>query len=510
MKKITIMLAMASLLGVSSCREEILQTELTKSKVEIADATVKNGRLYFPNKESFRNTLNEIKTKPDEEINKFIEKFDYEPLQIIVTENNEKAALQNIKKRKSKILQINSARISDDEILEDLDDMEEIIGDEAYATMLNGDAEVQVGNDVYKYTDVGLFVTPVEDYSVLVEYLDDNQISDNLLVETDYSVRESYVASQPSGILVPVSEEISYFNSIEMMAPVDDYDTGSYGATTNISNVVEPSMGDIVKNLKVGIVKKPWLGNRFGTTWVTYDKYEDRRRVKVKFYSQNLFLAYVVGCKVKHQYKGWTGLWRKENADKLGMGVNAIKWTFAHNINTNISSNGIPKQVYWQASNMYTSNNGINFSFKQNVNIPSIPFANNIDCVIQFVSDLSGLDEEQLNKLFWDTAWKKAKQISSEQNSKLEKVVFVVDTFNSTYFRYYDFSQVQSNQDKIEKIFDWGVATPLFTYNFGGGTSSLSVSKYTFDFTKPTAVSVNMYGVAKKNGTWHGVILDAK
>lgn len=33
---------------------------------------------------------------------------------------------------------------------------------------------------------------------------------------------------------------------------------------------------------------------------------------------------------------------------------------------------------------------------------------------------------------------------------------------------------------------------------------------YKFDFNHPTATAVNMYGIAKKNGGWHGAKLIVK
>jgi len=54
------------------------------------------------------------------------------------------------------------------------------------------------------------------------------------------------------------------------------------------------------------------------------------------------------------------------------------------------------------------------------------------------------------------------------------------------------------------------VASPQFTYTFGGGTGSgLAMTSYKWNFSKPDAVAVNMYGIAKKNGAWHGVKLNA-
>lgn len=130
-----------------------------------------------------------------------------------------------------------------------------------------------------------------------------------------------------------------------------------------------------------------------------------------------------------------------------------------------------------------------------------------MDCVIQYVLDTSGFTESQLNKLFWETAWKQVNKFLESQNKKLGRIAFVVDTYKSTYVQYYDFSQIEENKDCIERIFDWGVASPQFTYTFGGTNNNISITSYKFDFSKPTATSVNMYGIAKKNGLWHGVKL---
>jgi len=229
----------------------------------------------------------------------------------------------------------------------------------------------------------------------------------------------------------------------------------------------------------------------------------------VKFYSQNLKLVYAVGCKVKHQYKGWTGLWRKENADKMGIGVNSITWTFTHAINF---AEGIPRQVYWIDGKMYKSTSGTDYVNMGSTPKPSLPFAKNVtmDAVIQFTANLSGLNEQQLSDLFWKTAWKQANKFVEGQNKKLYRVTFIVDSFNETYIQYYDFSQFENNQDVLERIFDWGIATPQFTYTFGGGVGNgTSITSYKFDFLQPKATAVQMYGLAKKNGGWHGVKLHA-
>lgn len=510
-----------------SCRQEMLSTnEIQETNSLIQDATTKNGRLYFPNKESLAATYKELKNQNIEAVQKFVNEKGIESLVPIITDKNEAEVMDKLKARKLNFIANTTARtidgitVSDEDIYEDLDDLEEVVGDDVYAAMLNGNAEIQVADNVYKYTDVGLFVTPVENYNNLEKYLEVREISQNLLEPTELSVKEEFVSNKTTGELTTLAgtdNKINYF-----IAPIDTFDDGSggsggtggggyYGGGSTYTPPVEPSIATIVQGLKIGEVRKPWLGNIFGTTWETDDKYESNRRVKVKFYSQNLYLVYAIGCKVKHQFKGWTGLWRKENADKLGIGINSISWKFSHSLT--FASDNTPREVYWLDGKMYKAASGTDYVNVGPATMPSFPFSNNatVDAVIQFTTDFTGLTEEQLNKLFWENAWKQANKFLEGQNKKLNRVAFVVDSYESTYIQYYDFSQIEDNNDVIERIFNWGIATPQFTYTFGGSTGNgLSVTSYQFNFLQPTAVAVSMYGIAKKNGAWHGVKLNAK
>lgn len=536
-------IAVFSLLTVTfSCREE-LETSADKAHV-IEQPSVKNGRLYFPNKESLTATYQDLKKKDLGTVQHFIDAKGIESLVPIITEKNETEVISELKSRKIESLQKTSSMlmrgepVSDEDIYDDIDDLEEVVGDEVYASMLNGSAEIQIADQIYKYTDVGLFVTTEQNYSRLQNYLEVRRISPDLLIPTEASVRESFMTDKPSGDLVTLpntDNRISYFAS-----PVDrrsgsgggfrggdgssggSGSSGSTGGTrtggggfrnppTTTPQPQEPSIASIVQNLPIGEVRKPWLGNVFGKTWTTYDKYESKRRVKVKFYSQNLYLVYAVGCKVKHQYKGWTGLWRKENAEKLGIGINSISWKFSHSLT--YASDNTPREVYWLDGKMYKAANNTDYINVGPATMPTFPFSKNatVDAVIQFTTNLSGLSEEQLSKLFWEAAWKQANKFMEGQNKKLNRVAFVVDSYEQTYIQYYDFSQIEDNQDVIERIFNWGVATPQFTYTFGGGTGTgIAVTSYKFDFLQPTAVAVSMYGIAKKNGAWHGVKLNAQ
>lgn len=95
-------------------------------------------------------------------------------------------AKQNNKSASAKYL---STVTSDEEILYDIDDLEELIGDDAYGAFLNDQAEIQVGQEIYKYTDVGLFVVSEDKYTTLEPYLISKNISTDLLVPTEESAR---------------------------------------------------------------------------------------------------------------------------------------------------------------------------------------------------------------------------------------------------------------------------------------------------------------------------------
>ncbi|KIO77615.1 hypothetical protein TH53_08170 [Pedobacter lusitanus] len=43
-------------------------------------------------------------------------------------------------------------------MINDIDQLDMIIGDDNFSALLNSNGEIQIGSDIYKYTDVGLFI----------------------------------------------------------------------------------------------------------------------------------------------------------------------------------------------------------------------------------------------------------------------------------------------------------------------------------------------------------------
>ena len=84
-----------------SCRQEMLSTnEIQEMNSLIQDATTKNGRLYFPNKESLAATYKELKNQNIEAVQKFVNEKGIESLVPIITDKNEAEVMDKLKARK--------------------------------------------------------------------------------------------------------------------------------------------------------------------------------------------------------------------------------------------------------------------------------------------------------------------------------------------------------------------------------------------------------------------------
>ena len=142
----------------NSCREELIMSDVTQPQAQIEGAITKNGRLYFPNKESLTFAYDKIKNAEDEVIADYIDSKNIISLRPIVTEKNENKIGKQLKERiallksnKRYITYLESKGIqnkteNNEEIADDIDDLEEIVGDDAYAAFLDSRAEIQVAD----------------------------------------------------------------------------------------------------------------------------------------------------------------------------------------------------------------------------------------------------------------------------------------------------------------------------------------------------------------------------
>ncbi|MBB5622141.1 hypothetical protein HDE69_003206 [Pedobacter cryoconitis] len=504
--------------------------------------TVVNGRLYFTDKESFQTLFDELKEADDDKVASFIDEKGITSLRPVVTEANEKIIYEKTQER-LKALKANPRfmatkggprRVENIEgMINDIDQLDMIIGDDNFSALLNSNGEIQIGSDIYKYTDVGLFIVNEKKYEALGKYLEKSNISDNMLYPTDPTVQKDYISSRPAlnlSIMVP-GDDISYY-------PGGGYSgggsSGGGGSGANTPPVVDPNvqMANFINSLSNCSTYTTFLQSLFGDSDMCIDKYEGRRRVKTKAYNYNYYLAYNLGVKVKHQYRGWTGFWRKEDADEIRLGV--ISGTFYYDYSsyfnpaptqnriTTIYSNNnrylFDANTYWTPTNypgVYSmtgfSTQGYPRIFKDDYYIEDILPYNfmgynpviNEGLYHALQAGNKPLSHEKLNLLFWGEAVKtlgnlwqsmgKSKpdnNITYSYNAVPLGKLMVAKTF-------YDH---RYNTDDVGKTFDWGFQIG-FTINSSG---QISPSASPSSLKKPQEFRTLMYGIARKNGGWHG------
>ncbi|AJW61651.1 hypothetical protein VO54_00157 [Elizabethkingia miricola] len=75
MKKVYLIMGTLTFLGINhGCRQELIASEQSmQSNIEITDGYIKNGRLYFANKESLQHYYDKVKNENEEIIAKYID-----------------------------------------------------------------------------------------------------------------------------------------------------------------------------------------------------------------------------------------------------------------------------------------------------------------------------------------------------------------------------------------------------------------------------------------------------
>ena len=502
----------------TSCNDE-LETEIIQEKtkkVHNDEIQILNGRLYFPNKLTFQNYYAELREKNENEVAEILQrKFyskDFYSLKPIVNDQTEQVEvarhLSKIKTKSNKNGLQQKASSTDDDLLENVDALEDIFGEDVFTSFLNQDAELQVAGTIYKYTDTGLFIAEVNELDNLNSYLESKQISKNLLIPTPQSIKLAYIQENNSCGGLQEIENFKYF----IAASCGDGGSsggGSSVGTSTTSGMPNAQLAIISNDLEQCSGSKPFLGNLFGTTRVCIDKYESRRRVKIKYYNIDIFLGYAIGIKTKHQYKGWTGFWRKQDTDEVALGVNSLTWKFQ----TPTPPSSVfkqPARIYLHNGKMFNTTSGYyNSVYAGNIPMPNLPFANKLDLLIEVAigTPLSPLnDEEDVRKFIYQQLFNTAKELlKTYSNRQLKKMGVVVKTQSSTWVQFYDFSESCTNCDKRENVIDFGIVTPQVTYNFGTGSGgNFSISSWNFDFKNPALVGISAFGMAKRKGQWHG------
>ncbi|MGH2666895.1 hypothetical protein [Flavobacterium sp.] len=542
MKKIGVILFLSIIaVCLNSCENEIYETDGTNQKSSQA-VTIKDGRMFFESKEALATVYQQYADATDEKLSEFLlPKYEagFYSLRPIVTESNEQFIYDHYNKlRNTDLSKKTASREEEEDPYEYLDDLEDIIGDDAFAAFLNNQAEIRVGDEIFKYTDVGLFFSKQEKYNILQDYLAGKNISTDPTVPTSDLVKREVENDFPQSGATDVNEDITFFR----VPPAHCEDCGSGGGAPGGGGYVphpsspvstDPSFNSFLGNLQSCDPHPGIFGNLFGDNDVCIDKYESRRRVKTKAFNYNYFVVYHLGVKCVHQYKGWTGFWRVEATDEVRLVVEAAQFQYDLNQltgNTAINNNTPVKDFYLNDQKITYAPNSINiggpygFTYS-NLNHSALPsvFQNEgsgltfeffgtglpfLDNLIQNGID-SNLNAQKLNDHFYNFLYSETKSILQNALSNTTYTPPANRTFVAKFPENGKLIVQKAVVNKglncgvRQKTFDWGAEFRFNASQGGDGSWSISGGQGSI-MTRPTGFRVKIIGAAKHGTAWHG------
>lgn len=527
-------------LGLNSCENELVETNSTQNFKD--DVTIKDGRLSFQSKEAFARVYQEYAEASDEKLIKYFQPL-YEKgfysLRPIVTENNEQFIYDHyIQVVRNNTLR-GTANRSGEDLFDYLDDLEDIVGDDTFAAFLNNDAEILVADEIYKYTDVGLFISDEDKFNILEDVLDSKNISKNLTIETSTLAKQAILNEYPNDGLTAINGDVSYFK-LQYIAPDDGSGStggvggsGPYNPTPGSPASTDPSYNVFLNNLSSCTPHSGLFGNLFGDNDVCIDKYESRRRVKTKAFNYNYFLVYHLGVKCVHQYKGWTGFWRVEATDEIRLVVEAAQFQYDLNVlngNAAINNNSQVKDFYLNNQKITYGPNNINvggpFGFSySNLNQSTLPqIFQNIGMGLTFEffgtgwtwldSQIqnginSNLNAKKLNEHFYTTLYNETNSLlrsalsNNNYNAPSNRTFVAKFPQNGKLIVQKSVVDKEFNSGTRSQTFDWGAEIRINSSQNGDNSWSISGGQGSV-LARPTNFRVKIIGAARHGAGWHG------
>lgn len=546
-------ICMLVFLGIVSCEKDF-QTEINDEFTNGVNYNQNDTRLYFASEESFNNTYENLKNKTEEEIFRHMSKI-YEPgfiaLRPIITDKNHKLIQKKLLKRKTNLFKtlekknLAGRQLKESVVhsyVERINNLDRIIGDRAFASFLNSDAEIQIGSKIYKYTDVGLFITKIKNYNQLINYLKINNISTNLLIPTKKASKLQIQREIPTGGYTSLEKDITYYRApASLVALPPDMDTGGGGGgggtPPSHNDIPSQSLEDFLANLESSYEGNGTFGGLFGTNKVCIKEYDGGdRRVKLKAFNYDYGIAFHIGVKVKHQYKGWTGIWRKEDVDKIVLGVQAA--TFYYDFRS-ISLNAIRfldlDQAFYSPllSKSYSGYYELGRDSYGNIRtLDYIPTKSNPypydmfdgdDLIVEVWSQndiwdkyvlqsINGaITNEKLNDYFytgiWNTLKNQVRDFTRDFNYTMpEQVTYMSKHPDDGILHVFKKIMKSDRSDaKVSETFGWGIGIGI-TLNPSNGFKVINanVNPGAPNLQRPKEFHATLFGATLSNGQWHG------
>lgn len=493
----------------SSCTQDDPGINENESIGSLKDYQILEDKLYFSNtivleqfingksEEEFIETANNIRNKG------------LKPLTPMFTKEESKLQTSFLNNKSKRLLSKSSLYTSKNHEGAEIDIEDELIKDPRFAALLNEDREIIVGENIYVYTTRGMFHSKLKHEDDLRAYLNtlEGKMANGKLMELEPCLAEESVAPN-----VYLSTDCGGGG-------------GGGGGTptpTPTNNYADFPL-DIKRGLNVCVVDDSSLWQQvFGEAETCHDYFASDRRAKTTFWNQNYFVFSSIGMSVKHQKKSWL-IWDSSSAtDYIEMGLTNV--SFKYNFNTavygeifrNIQSNVIIK---WKGIT-YTADGRRIYDYPlQASSLPLDASDNSAITVYLFNENVNIINEQQANNIIRNAA---RDFVSSFGNSLETPIANTSDDVginglvinpldNSVTFTIVGQVIRRLGASSITKILDFNVLVGFDlkisrgSYSMGGKEGPVynpggSISTDVMNATSYTDVTLDMYGVVKRNG----------
>ena len=514
---------------------DVIENNEIENKIE-----VQNGILSFSTKDLLSRTVEDLKQISDVEkevklslyynegFMPLYPHFKEEDVEKLVNFSNRKSdRLQNILSINPQSRSNTSSIAANKDFAGEFDD--DLISDDEFASILNDNREIIVGDTLYKYTYSGVFSVHKSEKELLDNYIRDNNlefdIPDPILLKRGSTKLTAQITKEvPTMQRILLQECGSPNNNISEFFNEDcNGGGGGSGGSQGGSNPPvdhTQSLVNLIADLDACETLNGFLNSGLGLLGVSkkcYSNFDSSYRTKTKYWKENYLIWNSIGVKVKHQKKGWTGLWRAQNTDEVALSISQA--TFKYKIDIpSFPQSYAPQKLYFFENKVFNNQSQIiNYqNGYQKPPFPNIPLVSEV-IVTEFLSDFPGhdLSVDKMRELFYQGVWEGAKQIVQlYKNRQPKNVTHIIYTPTVVYLNYVDLEKRVLNTEKIVNRLD---------YNFGLGFKfNVNVDaqgNYSTDITSVgdalgniiiprlydyEDVKMDFVGAARKGNTWKG------
>ncbi|MEM1260682.1 MAG: hypothetical protein AAGH81_19315 [Bacteroidota bacterium] len=334
-------LLLISLLITSCTREEEIEIDTVGVEEKPIAIQVVDDKLKFDNKAVLKSFMEQNDQAKIQEKVTELAALGFKTLRPFFDESDEVAIDSYLSEKQSRIAKkgyLYSAKTDSGDI--DLDD--EVIGDANFASILNENREIIVGDSLYVYTTVGLFMCKVEDEQHLKDYLTEKESKNTnrdtaLLAPCDAPILKNSSSglslSSNSGSLTSIDSRITLYQSCGGGGGGGGGGGSGGGSGGSSGGGSSSNSIPMLKPMTFGVcdyaLNSIWE-KIFGDRVKCNDYHDSKHRIQTQFWNENYFLWASIGMKAKYQKKRFIGWSQSSTADFIELGINTVKYTWNH------------------------------------------------------------------------------------------------------------------------------------------------------------------------------------